>query len=200
MDNLEIRFGLPGPLFRPAAHLICEAFQRKIGALVATPEPAVAMLSMSLNPAVALVALIEGQLAGLASLEYDGQHPVRARPGALIRQFGPLRGLLGWLVLSHFNQPTRPHEMRIALLAVRAALRGRGVGTRLLEGALDYARQRGDAAVRLEVVDTNPRAHHLYERMGFVAVKTQRYPFARDWMGFSAAISMVKRLQGQSNS
>ena len=77
---------------------------------------------------------------------------------------------------------------------VHPAMRGKGIGTRLLEAVFDFARAKGFGSVRLQVVDTNPDARRLYERMGFVATATHRHPYLRRMMGFSAVTTMVKEL------
>jgi RimJ/RimL family protein N-acetyltransferase len=46
--------------------------------------------------------------------------------------------------------------------------------------------------LRLQVVDTNPRARALYERLGFRAAKTHRVPLVGPLMGFSAYTDMVR--------
>jgi GNAT superfamily N-acetyltransferase len=51
-------------------------------------------------------------------------------------------------------------------LAVTAAWRGRGIGTRLLEAATEFARARGSCKLTLEVLSRNPAAG-LYRRAGF---------------------------------
>jgi ribosomal protein S18 acetylase RimI-like enzyme len=53
---------------------------------------------------------------------------------------------------------------------VAADRRGAGTGSALLTAALDLAAARGDRAVQLSVVDTNPRAEALYRRRGFTIV------------------------------
>mgnify|MGYP001165092409 FL=1 len=79
-------------------------------------------------------------------------------------------------------------------IAVTGAARGRGAGTALLAEICWIARTSGRHAVRLDVIDTNPRARALYERNGFVAGKvTQLGPLSR-LFGFSTATAMVKRL------
>jgi ribosomal protein S18 acetylase RimI-like enzyme len=77
---------------------------------------------------------------------------------------------------------------------VAADARGRGIGTAPLTAAVALARQQGFGQLRLDVVDTNPRARALYERLGFVALRTQRTPFLRRWLGFGAVTRMEKRL------
>ena len=55
-------------------------------------------------------------------------------------------------------------------MAVRRAHRGQGVGSALLAGFLEQARDRGWRAVSLSVEDGNAAARALYERHGFVPV------------------------------
>ncbi len=57
-------------------------------------------------------------------------------------------------------------------LAVRQEAQGRGVGTRLLERALAYARELGRSTVGLWVGEHNYRAARLYKRYGFRRVGT----------------------------
>lgn len=52
--------------------------------------------------------------------------------------------------------------------------RGRGVGTALIDTLCREAARRGYQAIRLEVIDANPRARALYEREGFIATRTDR--------------------------
>jgi GNAT superfamily N-acetyltransferase len=53
----------------------------------------------------------------------------------------------------------------IAMVLVEESARGRGVGTALMRGALDFLDGRGVASVRL---DATPLGRPLYERLGFV--------------------------------
>ena len=45
--------------------------------------------------------------------------------------------------------------------------RGTGLGTALIQHALTWGRDHGIEMVRLGVLDSNPRARALYERLGF---------------------------------
>lgn len=55
-------------------------------------------------------------------------------------------------------------------LYVLPAHRNRGIGSRVLEAALDLARARGCLAVELEVEASHARAARLYARAGFEAL------------------------------
>jgi ribosomal protein S18 acetylase RimI-like enzyme len=54
--------------------------------------------------------------------------------------------------------------------AVRPDRRRRGIGTRLLEGAIELAREQGHPALSLSVEELNEPAQRLYVRAGFVVV------------------------------
>ncbi len=45
--------------------------------------------------------------------------------------------------------------------------RGREVGKFLVSWAVDWARSKGYGKIKLEVADSNPRARHIYESLGF---------------------------------
>ena len=73
-------------------------------------------------------------------------------------------------------------------------MRGRGIGTQLFERLRAYASEHGYASIRLDVIDTNPGARRLYERLGFEATKTERFGYLRWLLGFGAATTMVLHL------
>jgi GNAT superfamily N-acetyltransferase len=62
-------------------------------------------------------------------------------------------------------------------ISVSATARGRGVGSALLARAHQLAIDSRLRCVELEVVDTNPRAHALYARLGYADVKHSRMPW-----------------------
>lgn len=67
-------------------------------------------------------------------------------------------------------------EAELMLVAVLPRDRGRGLGRRLVTGAMQKARQRGAHKIFLEVRDGNSAALGLYESLGFsVAGRRQNY-------------------------
>lgn len=70
-------------------------------------------------------------------------------------------------------------EMHILLLAVTPVWRQRGVAARLLEDALEEARQHGCLKATLEVRVSNRAAQRLYYRCGFAPVGTRPRYYAR---------------------
>jgi molybdopterin-guanine dinucleotide biosynthesis protein A/GNAT superfamily N-acetyltransferase len=63
-----------------------------------------------------------------------------------------------------------PHELELKRMYLRPDLRGRGVGRRLLETALGWARERDIRTIGLDTTERMEAARHLYERYGFVRV------------------------------
>ncbi|MDX2004873.1 MAG: GNAT family N-acetyltransferase, partial [Meiothermus sp.] len=113
---------------------------------------------------------------------------------AFVRAFGPLSGSLRFGLLALFDRPHPPRQLTLDGLAVAPEARSRGVGRALLGAVLEYAQRHGFASVRLDVVDTNPRARALYEHLGFRETATQHLPLLERWLGFSASSTMVKSL------
>ncbi len=58
-------------------------------------------------------------------------------------------------------------------LAVHRDHRGRGVGRKLLESAIQHFRDQGLRLARIETLDQNPVGQHLYPSVGFVEVARQ---------------------------
>lgn len=72
--------------------------------------------------------------------------------------------------------------------------RGLGVGTRLLEAVFAWSREADRSKVMLEVVDTNPLAKKLYERVGFRTFKVQNTRLFSAQAGFHKVLHMEKML------
>jgi ribosomal protein S18 acetylase RimI-like enzyme len=72
---------------------------------------------------------------------------------------------------------SRPDLLYIADIQVTPALQGRGIGTSVLRGVIAEASSRG-VPVELVVLQVNPRAQRLYERLGF-KVTNEGDPFIR---------------------
>ena len=74
-------------------------------------------------------------------------------------------GATGGYVTMAFDPETRIGW--IHNLAVHAALRGQGLGRRLIEHALDRFRAAGMTVAKIETLEQNPIGRHLYPSLGF---------------------------------
>jgi ribosomal protein S18 acetylase RimI-like enzyme len=190
-----IRTGLPDHLRSDAARLYWRAFGGKLGRVLG-PEPrALAWLGRVMRGDHAIVALsAEGVLLGVVGFKspegafagggFADLRSVYGGAGALWRA-----GLL-WLLARDLERD----RLLMDGICVADGARGRGVGTALLAAICEEGRDRGYCAVRLDVIDSNPRARALYERQGFVPTKTFQMGPLRRVFGFSAATTMVRSL------
>jgi len=79
---------------------------------------------------------------------------------------------------------------RLYSIAVDPGARGQGLGRRLVEAALDLARERGAGILRLEVRVDNASAIALYRALGFHDFATRRdyYDDGTDALRFEKAL------------
>ncbi len=194
-DEFEIRRGIaPEHVDVAAVHLL-QAFSTKLLVALGDSKRAADYLKRAIDPANALCAIGPGDaLYGVVGLKttktsflsggFDQLRAVYGTPGAI------WRGLL-LSVLEHRCPPGAQH---IECIVVTESARGLGVGTALLDAVIANARQDGAAAVSLEVVNTNANARRLYERIGFVPIKTVSLGPLRRVFGFDAATTMELKL------
>jgi len=192
--QVVIRFGLPEHCRRQAAELYYEAFRQKFEPIMSSQQHGVAILESAFDSERAIVALGQARLAGVAGLHYGGHEFVNVRASAFAHEFGWLSGLLRFALLAVFSQRESEGELLLDDIAVHSSMRGKGIGTRLLQAVFDFAQANGFGSIRLEVVDTNPGARRLYERLGFVPAQTRKYPYLRRLMSFAAATTMIKKI------
>lgn len=90
------------------------------------------------------------------------------RPDALCVVAEDSRRVVGYLVA------WGREEVHIANIAVAPEVRRQGIGTRLMETALEFARHQGADSVYLEVRISNTGAQKFYRRFGFVPTYIRR--------------------------
>ncbi len=79
-------------------------------------------------------------------------------------------------------------------IVVDGEARGKGIGSMLLDQIIDYAKEHKFKSIRLDVIDSNPRAQKLYETKGFVASSVESFPYLKWLIGFSGSTTMIKKL------
>jgi len=193
MSDVIIQVGLPDCWRDDAARLYYEAFRQKAHFLFGSRERAIVLLQSDCAAEQALIAVQDDRLVGLAGIQH-GRPFVDLHFKTYVRVFGWVTALWRYVLLLGFHRSARHGELVMNGIAVDATVRGQGVGSKLLHAVVDLARTHGYSTVRLDVVDTNVRARQLYERLGFVAIRTHRLPLKREWLGFTAVTTMIKSL------
>lgn len=191
----RLHHGLPEGLRDQAAALYWDVFGGKLGRVMGPRPKALRFLNRSIRADHAIVALSQrGDLLGLVGFK----SPKGAFAGG---DWADLRAVYGWFgaawracLLALLSRDVENERFLLDGICVVPQARGQGVGTLLLGALCEEARSRHYGAVRLDVIDTNTRARALYERLGFVAAKTDHLGLLRHVFGFDAATAMVKTL------
>jgi len=72
--------------------------------------------------------------------------------------------------------------------------RGLGIGRTLLEAFFIYGAEQGFKKAKLGVIDTNPRAKALYERVGFVVQAKRNMGMLKWVLGFGSYYIMIRSI------
>jgi ribosomal protein S18 acetylase RimI-like enzyme len=188
--------GIPETMRDEAMALYDAAFGAKFAVAIRNPLQRRAIVAESLDLKFGIAAISDGELVGLAGFHTaDGSLTGGMTARRLFSRLGVLRGLWAAMIFSLYERSGKSAELLMDGIAVKAGMRGRRIGTTLLDYVKRYAREYGYRGVRLDVIDTNPAARRLYERQGFVATETEHFGYLRWLLGFGASTTMVYVLQ-----
>lgn len=175
-----------------AAGYFWQAFQGKLGSTLGPTAKAEAFLSAAIAPNFAMSAVgAEGQLLGIAGYKTPQGGFVDGGMRDLQKVYGFLGGLWRGLFLGVLERDCEDGVLLMDGIFVGENARGQGVGQALLKAIVEEARSQGLDAVRLDVIDTNPRARQLYERFGFKAIGIQHLGPLRHIFKFRSATKML---------
>ena len=176
-----------------AGRLFWQAFRGKLGFALGPDEKALDFLERAMGRDTVLCALSEtGDLVGVAGFKTPQGGFVGGSLKDLGAVYGPWGGVWRGALLSLLERACEPGVLLMDGIFVAEAGRGQGVGSALLAAVEEHARAAGLSQVRLDVIDTNPRARALYERHGFKAGGTQSLGVLRHVFGFASATTMTK--------
>lgn len=194
-SDIFISPGFPEDQRLVAARLFWQAFSGKLGKVLAPEEKALRLVERILNPDFAISAIDrEGRLLGLAGYKTRDGALVGGSLADMTAVYGTFGGLWRGLLLEVLERRIEPDCLLMDGIFVAESARGRGIGGTLLKAIGEEARQRSLTRVRLDVIDTNPRAKALYERSGFKAVGEEKTGVLELLFGFSSATRMEKQV------
>ncbi|MBO6902188.1 MAG: GNAT family N-acetyltransferase [Rhizobiaceae bacterium] len=191
-----IRDGFPAALRRQAAEIYFQAFEGKIGGILGRDGRGLAFVERVIDPRFAICAVsADGtRLLGIAGFKTTGGAMVGGTMSDLAAIYGWFGACWRAALLSVLERGLANGQLLMDGIAVAAEARGMGIGSALLDAIVDEAEKRGMKEVRLDVIDSNPRAKSLYERKGFIAGgRLSTGPFRR-LFGFSFATTMARPL------
>lgn len=187
--------GIPANQIDRAVDLYWQAFGQKLGKVLQPEAKAKAFIARTIDPTHALCAVDEtGAILGVAGFKtYQG-----ALVGGTFRDLWKTYGLSSlWrsVVLSLLERDVENERFLMDGIFVAKAARGQGVGSALLRALYQLGREKGYKEIRLDVIDSNPRAKALYEREGFTALGTQKLGVLSHVFAFKSATTMVRSLK-----
>ncbi|MFI5286513.1 MAG: GNAT family N-acetyltransferase [Candidatus Dormibacteria bacterium] len=121
----------------------------------------IADIGARVDHAAVLVAVVDGVIAGSATLEVDS----RVSPTTA--------------------EPLEPDEAHLRMLGVRPDLRGLGIGRRLVDACIEVARERGKRRLTLDTSPLMEAAQRMYSTMGFAPTGERSMPDGGVLLGYS---------------
>ncbi|MDO6707530.1 GNAT family N-acetyltransferase [Photobacterium sp. 1_MG-2023] len=173
------------------------AFGHKFQVAIPSQAQRIHLLAESFNPEYSFVATQKNKIVGIAGFQTpEGSLTGGITLKSLFRVLGFWQGIRAAAILSLFERQPVSGEMIMDGIAVDPACRGAGIGSALLSSILAFADEDQYLQVRLDVIDSNPRARKLYTEKGFVAIKSESFPFLKRLIGFSGSTTMIYHLRG----
>lgn len=193
--GIDIRLGLPEELRAQAAAIYWQAFGGKLGRVMGPQARALAYLSRVIQGDHCLAAFSpQGTLLGIAGFKTPQGAFADGDSSDLRAIYGRFGATWRGAAMRMLQSEVDNDRFLIDGISVDRSARGQGIGTALITALCAEGTRRGYPAIRLDVIDSNWRARALYERLGFVAIGTERIGPLRYLFGFTAATTMVKRL------
>jgi ribosomal protein S18 acetylase RimI-like enzyme len=195
-SNLSVRLldHLPEGLADDSAALYLSALDDKLVPVYGGGSRARQALACGFNRHMCITAVEGDRLIGILGIQTATAKFMDVTLNTLQPFYGTLGSLWRMALLAFLNHSPMANEACIDGLAVLPAYRGRGVGTGLIAALEAWATGQGLSVIRLEVVDTNPRAEKLYRHIGFEAVREQTVWPVGTLFGFRSSTVMIKSL------
>ena len=186
---VNIQHNLPTGMESAAAKLYWEAFGGKLGKLLGPAHRGERFFCETINPSSIIAASQDGELLGIVAFKSNGKGFSDAGIRDLFRHYG-IGALWRLIPLAMLERTCADDTLQMDGICVGSPARGKGVGSALFDALFAHARERNYTYITLDVIDTNPRAKQLYERLGFKVVKTERTSILKPLLGFSYATKM----------
>ncbi len=191
----EFRRGIPENFLAEAADLYDEAFGEKFSPAIRSKTDRVELFKSSFHVEFCFCAIMDSRLVGLAGFQTkEGALTAGITFRSLISHLGFFRGSWAAFILSLYDRKASLRELVLDGISVSSGFQGNGIGTKLLDELTKFAADEGYKSIRLDVIDTNERARKLYERKGFIPVKTEHFEYLRWLLGFGASTTMLLTL------
>jgi len=194
--QIQITAGFASHHRDQAALLFWQAFKGKLGPVMRPERKALAFVSSVLDPAHAISATApDGALLGIAGFKTAQGAFVGGSLTDMAKSYGWIGATWRGLLLSMLERDLQDDTLLMDGIFVTLEARGQGVGTKLLSAIKAEAANRRLSQIRLDVIDSNPRARALYQREGFVPGEVTHLGPLKHLFGFNKATTMTHHLR-----
>ena len=166
--------GLPPEFVLPASELFLSALAEKFVPILGDGPKATKLIRSSIVTSSCFSAMEENKLLGVLAIQTENQNFLNPGFKGLSVHYGFWGAIVKGAALHLLQHKPKPKELHVEGIAVVDAARGKGVGTKLFEELMSFARTQNLKIITLEVIDTNQRALQLYERLGFTIKKRSK--------------------------
>lgn len=189
--DLPIQRGFSDDQRIQVAELYDSAFSQKYSIAVPDKEKRLRIFQAVFVPECSFVALHNDKVVGVAGFKTAENALLGGFSYQKLRQeLGIFSAIRALIVLFLLDRESTPGQLLMDGIAVSGSMRGKGIGSKLLNSIITYATDNGYDSVRLDVINTNPKARKLYERTGFMAVKEESMSFLKYVFNFSSTLEM----------
>lgn len=169
-----------------------QAFEGKLGPIMKPEKKALRFFQSVVDPSFAISAFSpQDRLLGIAGFKTGQGVFVGGTLGDLAKVYGRTGAIWRGVLLSLLERSVDGKFLLMDGIFVTREARGMGIGSALLDAIILRARTLGLSGVRLDVIDTNPRAQRLYLRKGFKITQVSSAGPLKHVFGFSSAATMV---------
>jgi len=199
MNNKYLK-SLPPELINSAACLYVDALKDKVVPVLGDSARAIRVLTRNLVPVRCLAAICNDKLVGLLGIQTVQGGFFSPSVDSMISEYGLVEGIYRFVGLFLLHHKAMSDEWYVDGIAVDKDMRGKKIGTALLDYLEIMAKENGIRRISLDVIDTNKKAKSLYSRLGFVETRQSSiWPFNHIYeFPFKTVITMEKELDCNS--
>ena len=200
MKNIMITNKINDEQKKEVARLYYQAFTKKFNYLwffTKEEEKAFQVLARSLQYNYGLYALEGNKVLGFIGLNKKNETFFPAIYTSFTKAFGVIGGTwryVGFGIYRLTKESLDTKTLYIDPVVVSAEARGMGIGTKLFDSTIELSKQLKLNYVTLDVVDTNPKAKKLYEKLGFKVLKEGNTKWITKKAGFEKYFHMKKNI------
>lgn len=194
-DEITASLGIPAEQRERTAQLYDIAFGEKLALAIPNANDRVQLLAKAMQLEFSIGAFDGVKLIGIAGFSTaQGALTGGIDYRGLLSELGWMKGNRAAVVFSLYERKALDGELLMDGIVVDPAYRGKGVGTLLFSRLVEFAKSEKHSTIRLDVIDTNPDARRLYNRLGFCEEATENFEFLRSILGFGASTTMILKL------